>query len=151
MNQSKQQRKAKGSNASRRDVTAGDPILAFLDHFAGYRVPHGWFIHFYLLSVCLSGVWAYQIWNRGQLFHILATNSGIEAENFVSTDKTALVWCFMLIQGLRRLFECVVFAKGSLSQMWIGHWLLGLLFYAFMSISVWIEGSRMLNSSNVPF
>lgn len=133
-------------------MKAGDPIAALLDHFAGYRVPHGWFVHFYLLSVCLSGFWAYQIFNRGRLFQVLATNSGIEAaENSMLTDKVVLTWCLMLIQGLRRLLECVILAKRSPSQMWIGHWVLGLLFYAFMSVSVWIEGSRMFSCSGLPF
>ena len=60
----------------------------------------------------------------------------------MSTNKTALVWALMLIQGIRRLFECVVFAKRSSSQMWVGHWILGLVFYACMSVAVWVEGSR---------
>jgi len=124
-------------------MTANDPTAALLDHFASYRVPHGWFIHFYFLSVGLSILWAHQIWMRRPAFEFLAAHSGVKLENSMSANRAALGWCFMLVQGLRRLVECVLFAKRSSSQMWIGHWVLGLLFYAFMSISVWIEGSRM--------
>ncbi|EKG17361.1 3-oxo-5-alpha-steroid 4-dehydrogenase [Macrophomina phaseolina MS6] len=32
-------------------------------------------------------------------------------------------------------------------MMWVTHWLLGLLFYAAMSIAVWVEGAPSLQSS----
>ena len=142
-NQSTSPRKTAASSPSQHNVTAGDPIATLLDRFASYRVPHGWFIHFYLLSTGLSALWAYRIWYRGLAFEFLAVNSGVQLDNAMSTNQVALAWCLMLMQGLRRLVECVIFAKRSSSQMWIGHWILGLLFYAFMSVSVWIEGSGM--------
>ena len=125
-----------------KNITAGDPIAAILDHVAGYTVPHRWFIHFYALSVILSAFWAHQIWSQGLLFQFVALNASIGPNDSMSADKVALVWTLMLIQGVRRLFECVVFAKRSSSQMWVGHWILGLAFYACMSVAVWIEGSR---------
>jgi len=127
---------------SEKNVTVGNPIAVILDHLAGYTVPHRWFIHFYTLSAILSAFWAYQIWHQGFLFRFVATNTSIGPSDSMSTDMTALVWALMLIQGVRRLFECIAFAKRSSSKMWIGHWILGLAFYACMSVAVWVEGSR---------
>lgn len=137
-------RKTEKSRAPRRHVTAGDPTASLLDRLASYRVPHGWFVHFYLLSVSLSAFWFYQICTQRQPFLFLARNSGVTVSNSVSVYRSGCVYAFMLGQAVRRLLECIFFAKKSSSQMWIGHWVLGLLFYAAMSISVWIEGSRML-------
>jgi hypothetical protein len=52
-----------------------------------------------------------------------------------------LCMALMLIQGGRRLYESIEFAKPSNSQMWVVHWLLGLCFYAGITTAVWIEGA----------
>ncbi|KAK4996194.1 hypothetical protein LTR66_004139 [Elasticomyces elasticus] len=46
----------------------------------------------------------------------------------------------MLAQGSRRLYECIVLSKPSSSQMWVGHWLLGILFYLAINIATFMEG-----------
>ncbi|KAF1999812.1 hypothetical protein P154DRAFT_546128 [Amniculicola lignicola CBS 123094] len=86
-----------------------------LDYLSTFRVPHGFFAHFYVLSVACSVFWA---WCRGHV-----------------------IWFLMLVQGVRRLFESYPPDPKSKSQMWIGHYLLGLLFYATINIAVWIEQS----------
>ena len=51
-----------------------------------------------------------------------------------------LVWMLMAIQGTRRLYESIVFTKPSQSKMWAGMWVIGMAFYVFMGISIWVEG-----------
>ena len=53
----------------------------------------------------------------------------------------AVTWGMMLVQGLRRLYECVAIMRPSESTMLAVHWLLSILFYVSASIGVWIEGS----------
>ena len=50
-----------------------------------------------------------------------------------------MAWLLMLIQGVRRLSESYLYRSHSASKMWIGHYLLGLLFYLTINIAVWIE------------
>ena len=49
----------------------------------------------------------------------------------------------MGFQGVRRLLESSTLAKPSASKMWVLHWLLGIVFYLAVGISVWIEGAGM--------
>ena len=66
----------------------------------------------------------------------------------MSFDQILLCWSLMAIQGIRRLFESFVLSRPSQSTMWFGHWLLGILFYLAMGISIWIEGIGDLKSTN---
>ncbi|KAF2503332.1 hypothetical protein BU16DRAFT_521914 [Lophium mytilinum] len=54
-----------------------------------------------------------------------------------------MVWALMLLQGVRRLLECLTSSR-STSTMWIGHYVLGLLFYLTVNISIWIEGAQVI-------
>ena len=46
----------------------------------------------------------------------------------------------MFLQGVRRLLESFFYTSvKSASQMWIGHYILGLLFYLTINIAIWIE------------
>lgn len=47
----------------------------------------------------------------------------------------------MLIQGVRRLNECLSFSKPSSSKMWFVHWFAGIGFYLAVTVAVWIEGT----------
>ena len=60
----------------------------------------------------------------------------------MTVAQVYLVCSLMLLQGLRRLVECCFYASDSKSQMWIGHYALGVLFYSTVNIAVWIEGTR---------
>jgi len=61
----------------------------------------------------------------------------------MTLQQVMVAWALMLVQGARRLYECLAFTKpSSSSQMWIGHWAVGVWFYATVSVAVWIEGSR---------
>ncbi|KAK3997234.1 hypothetical protein QBC44DRAFT_315520 [Cladorrhinum sp. PSN332] len=50
----------------------------------------------------------------------------------------------MFLQGSRRVYEHSTIIKPSKSTMWVVHWLLGLFFYLFINVSVWVEGSGAL-------
>ena len=112
---------------------------SILDQLAKLQVPHSWFLHFYVSSVVSSIIWLQQLVGRGFLFRMIA-NRTAGKENSTSVYQVALCWSLILVQGARRLYECVVLAKPSKSQMWAGHWLLGIMFYVATGICVWIEG-----------
>ncbi|KAF2712889.1 3-oxo-5-alpha-steroid 4-dehydrogenase-like protein [Pleomassaria siparia CBS 279.74] len=93
-----------------------------LDYLASFQVPHNYFTHFYILSVACSLYWAWQQWN-------LALKSA----------PSSMAWVLMLIQGGRRLAESYSYTSKSKSRMWIGHYILGLVFYLTINVAVWIE------------
>ncbi|KAF2274958.1 uncharacterized protein EI97DRAFT_451198 [Westerdykella ornata] len=92
-----------------------------LDSLASLRVPHGYFTHFYLVS-CLSTV---------------AWGSTIGLSNMC--QGVQLAWLLMMLQGIRRLLESYAYMSSSKSTMWIGHWVLGVLFYLTVNVAIWIE------------
>ncbi|KAG5436969.1 hypothetical protein PCK2_001034, partial [Pneumocystis canis] len=56
---------------------------------------------------------------------------------------------FMGIHGARRLYECLFIQKHSNSQMWIGHYLLGMTYYLFAGIGMWCEGGGNLQNLRI--
>ncbi|OJD36310.1 3-oxo-5-alpha-steroid 4-dehydrogenase [Diplodia corticola] len=122
-------------------------FAAVLDHLATYRVPHSWFAHFYVLSVLGSGFWAEQYATDGALLKLVAGKATGHRTATMSVARVRLAWLLMLVQGSRRLYESAVLSRPSSSNMWITHWLLGLLFYGAMSIAIWVEGTPALQSS----
>ena len=124
-------------------ITASDRAAAggsdLLNAAATLRVPHGWFASFYATSVALSIFWATQLVLQTPLISRAATSES-PARPSMTLGQIAIAWTLMLVQGSRRLYECLYIAKSSSAQMWIGHWAVGILFYTGMSIAVWIEG-----------
>lgn len=114
------------------------PFQALFAFIASIQVPHSWFTHYYIASVASSAFWAYQIWTCGSVLRFSASYSSQDEE--VGTSQVLAAWTLMAIQGTRRLYESIVFAKPSQSRMWIGLWILGIAFYLAMGLSVWIEG-----------
>lgn len=107
---------------------------------ASIQVPHTWFTHFYIISVVSSIFWACEISTRGPAFAYLASNSQQTAS--MTVNQVFLAWLFMALQGARRLYESYTLMKPSNSKMWVGIWGLGIAYYIFMGISVWVEGIR---------
>lgn len=70
--------------------------------------------------------------------------------NAMSKPQILLLWILMSTQGLRRLYETLVFRTASTSKMWVGHYVMGLAFYAGMSVAIWIEGARGLIETSSP-
>lgn len=106
-----------------------------------YQVPHSWFMHYYITSVISSIFWGIQIATRGTIIKSMAHYSAKNPS--MSGNQIVISWLLLAIQGCRRLYECNVINKPSQSRMWIGLWLIGIVYYICNGISVWIEGSGM--------
>lgn len=114
-------------------------IVSVLECVGSFQVPHKWFTHYYVISVASSVFWAFQIYVHGTAFELIASFSKPRPAA-MTADQVFLAWLLMAIQGTRRLYESIAFTKPSQSKMWAGMWIIGMAFYVFMGISVWIEG-----------
>ncbi|KAI9048971.1 hypothetical protein LZ554_006820 [Drepanopeziza brunnea f. sp. 'monogermtubi'] len=118
--------------------------LNFFEYISSIQVPHTWFTHYYMVSVLSSIFWGYQIYNHGPAIEVLAAYT-TRKDGTMTVNQVFLAWTLMAIQGSRRLYESITLTKPSQSKMWIGLWLIGMAYYAIMGISVWIEGSAVLD------
>jgi 3-oxo-5-alpha-steroid 4-dehydrogenase 3 len=131
---------SRGSTPSTKSQEAQQSQLAKLFNIvASFQVPHTWFTHYYLVSVASSIFWGVQIFTRGPAFEYLASQTP-ETASWMTVNQVFLAWFFMTLQGTRRLYESITLTKPSQSKMWVGLWLLGIAYYIFMGISVWVEG-----------
>ncbi|KAK3713034.1 hypothetical protein LTR37_008719 [Vermiconidia calcicola] len=73
----------------------------------------------------------------------------------MSFEQIKITWIMMLVQGGRRLYECLTLTEGEeenfgsnrpASMMFAGHWVLGMLFYSALSVAFWIEGIPALQA-----
>ncbi|MCJ1271247.1 Steroid 5 alpha-reductase 3 [Lobaria immixta] len=118
------------------------PLSKLLDSIASIRVPHRWFIHFYLASMLSSAFWGYQILTRGFFWRVVCENPTVTIpRRTMSVDQVIWAWSLMSVQGIRRFLESLADAKASASKMFLAHWLLGLTFYVVMGIAIWIDGA----------
>ena len=111
-----------------------DPVL---DWLADITVPHSWFTHFYICSTLCSTFWLYRHHAAGLLFRRSFLNSLLSCEG-----RTILCTILLQVQGLRRLYECLIISKTSSSRMWMGHYWIGIAFYVFTNIAVWVESGE---------
>jgi 3-oxo-5-alpha-steroid 4-dehydrogenase 3 len=117
-------------------------VTRLLDWIASITVPHSWFIHFYLLAGSLTLFWAFEIsTKRFGLFDSIASSANLSYTTSMTRNQTVLVFGLFSAHVLRRLVEQSS-APASSSRMSILHWMMGLSFYLFMSIAIWIERSR---------
>lgn len=112
-----------------------------LDSLANLKVPHGWFFHFYLISVASSVFWAHQALCNGSIFQTFSTTETRTLSNSMTLHQVKLAWVMMLVQGSRRLYEELYVAAPSKSSMWVVHWCIGVVFYLLVGVAVWIEGA----------
>ncbi|XXH04685.1 hypothetical protein Hte_011107 [Hypoxylon texense] len=112
------------------------------------RVPHSWFKHFYILSLSCSAFWAVEFLNHGTILDAISRNQASRQPASMSIDQVILVWFLMGLQAARRLYEYTFVLRPSLSKMWIVHWLLGMAFYSCTSVSIWVEGSNSIRTSD---
>ncbi len=124
-------------------------LVKTLDYFASIKVPHSWFKHFYMLSVMSSMVWLQQLYTRGPIFQKVLSGTSTNRPS-MSFNQLVLCWTLLTIQGSRRLYESMILAKPTSSKMWVGHYLLGLLYYMAMGLAIWIEGGPALMSTDEP-
>jgi 3-oxo-5-alpha-steroid 4-dehydrogenase 3 len=128
----------KTSSTTAPAAPASSPINKLLDSAATLTVPHDFFTHFYILGLGASIFWALQCCTHSTPFQLLSAHSG----GGMGIEQVFLAWACFTAQVSRRLYECLyIQRRGSKSRMWILHYFVGLLFYAFMSVGVWIEGS----------
>ena len=121
-----------------------------LDRLSAIRVPHAYFLHFYIASVVSSCFWLYQILTQGDVLRAIMDMRRKHSTASMSVDQIILTFTLMAIQGLRRLAESIYFAKPSSTQMFFVHWLLGIVFYLAMGVVVWIEGAdEIMNAEHL--
>jgi 3-oxo-5-alpha-steroid 4-dehydrogenase 3 len=106
-------------SASARSAASLDQLL---DYLASFQVPHNYFTHFYVLSIACSLFWGWQQWDAA-----------------LASRPVYIAWLLMLIQGCRRFLESWAYTSQSKSNMWVGHHLLGLIFYLTINVAIWIE------------
>jgi 3-oxo-5-alpha-steroid 4-dehydrogenase 3 len=117
------------------------------------KVPHRYFTHFYMVSFMSSLFWAFQFLTFGRpLRLILDLQSASQSSDTpsMSRNQIILVWAMMSVQGARRCYESVVFARSSRSEMWIALYGVGISFYLATGMAIWIEGTGMLNGIQIP-
>lgn len=116
-------------------------VYRILDTVAAIQVPHAWFTHFYVVSVASSIFWGFQIFSQGSYLKAIGELAGSRnGRNGMSPDQAILAWALMSVQGTRRILESMTTGTPSKSNMFIAHWLLGIIFYLAIGVAVWIEG-----------
>ena len=141
-------RERDGTEQSSSERSSRGLLLRFLDELGSIQAPHGYFKHFYIISVLSSIFWGIQILGHGSVlkqFARLADTS--DSTMSMSMNQITLLWSLMLIQGIRRLVESIFVMKTSASSMWFLHYIVGASFYLIMGVAVWIEGAGKLRFS----
>jgi len=132
------------------------PPERVLDALSAVTVPHSWFGHFYVFSVLSSLFWGAQLATHGSVYRYLAdsrmssywagVSPGTANGGGMRIEQVVLVWMAMLLQGIRRSYECLFVQRPSKSAMSVLHYLLGMAFYCSTGIGVWIEGTDAIDS-----
>lgn len=107
------------------------------------RVPKKWFIHFYIISILSTCFWTVELCFC-RLYNKCSWIAYFSDGKTQSLCEVYISLLFMGLHGIRRFYECFAIQKHSDSQMWIGHYLLGLTYYLFCNISMWCEGGGNL-------
>lgn len=152
--ESEKVKKSKEERKETRGTTSNWGLRSLVSTLTSHgQVPHSWFITFYVASVACSVFWLWQFWREGRVLEVVASSQVAQSylsekgnerghEGAVTLGQVGLVWTMMFLQGSRRLYEdLLVHGKKSKSTMWIVHWVLGLSYYFFTSVAVWVEGS----------
>jgi len=136
------------ADVRRRQALQG-PVDALLDLAAKLQVPHSWFLHFYALSVACSIFWAWQLVTKGMVFSFLVHQTTWNRNVSMTIHQIALTWSVFFLHGCRRLCESILFAKPSNAKMSLAPYVVGMAFYFFMGIAVWVEGLPALVHSGL--
>lgn len=108
------------------------------------QIPHSWFFTYYAVYLACAYLWAVQYYQQGDNQLRSLARWQVQATTGSPTmagGQVVIVWCMMLLQAGRRLYECFAVMKPSRSTMWFIHWVMGLGFYLGVSVAIWIEGS----------
>ncbi|KAK0285102.1 hypothetical protein LTR35_005304 [Friedmanniomyces endolithicus] len=131
---------AKKDKAAVKNPQSESTLIAVLDRLADLTVPHSWFTSFYVVCVAWSLVWASQLLIQGPLSRLVAAYATAERGATMTARQVVVAWAMLMVQGSRRLYESLEFAKPSKSRMWFVHWVLGIGFYTATGMAVWVEG-----------
>jgi 3-oxo-5-alpha-steroid 4-dehydrogenase 3 len=129
-------------------------LHAALQNLGSIQVSHSWFSHFYIFSILSSIFWGIQFATRGPILESLINLNGHSAQSQPlnqSIDRVYLAWACLLVQGIRRYYETVYVSKASHSKMWVGHYVLGILYYAATGVAMWAEGADSLRNHQFNF
>lgn len=138
--------------AEKLNANASKTLEWLLERLDAIQVPHRWFQHFYIISVCSSLFWGVQILAKGSVLEMLCRSVRPNTQtNGMTVDQVVLTWSLVTVQGIRRLLETSFPVKSSRSKMWFVHWLLGIAFYLALGVSCWIEGAGMSHHPVVSF
>ncbi len=132
------------------------------------QVPHNWFVSFYVFHLLCTAFWVEEWWrwsrdaavsvsasastsaSPNNLFGLLVMSQQNADLRATPSPAPSMALVHVLVgMGLmalhtgRRLYEYIYVFQPSKSKMNISHLALGLVFYAILSVAVWIEGSRM--------
>ena len=124
------------------NANANITLERLFEYLAAIQVPHAWFQHFYVISVFSSIFWGIQIFAKGSALVTLCQSVGTNTQaKGMTTDQVVLTWSLVTVQGVRRLLETSLLGRSSESKMWFAHWLLGIVFYLALGVTIWIEGA----------
>ncbi|KAK4227705.1 hypothetical protein QBC38DRAFT_363511 [Podospora fimiseda] len=107
------------------------------------QIPHSYFILFYIFSLISCLFWGFQYFSSGSLLSYITSLQPQQSDNSkINGIQVVVAWTIILLQSLRRIYEHLFVLKPSKSSsMWIIHFILGLAFYFFINISIFIEGA----------
>ena len=103
-------------------TTAHTNDNSIIHYIAQWKVPRAWFRHFYAISI------------------ITGSALIVQHNQMVTTYKLILI----LSHSIRRLYETSCIERPSGSEMWIGHYLVGITHYVFLNLST-LDASKDLN------
>lgn len=132
--------KKKDDDAPQQQSASSNPFSALLDTVASCTVPHDWFCSFYFLSLSLCAFWPGEILGlQGPLWRMFRDYTPTSSLS-MTFPQLQTTWAMLFAQSARRLYECLDLPSSSESQMFVGHWVMGIAFYAATSVAVWVEG-----------
>ena len=104
-------------------------------------VPHAWFWHYYAVSVLLSLFWLPQLLAGGSAVRWLAGDAASWPQPAPAREQVLLAWGLVSAQGLRRLGEYAFVLRPSAAPMPFLVHIVGIAYYTFLSVGVWIDGA----------
>jgi len=104
-----------------------DALTRLIEKIAEFQVPHLWFTHYYVVSVGSSIFWGHQIFTKGRVLKLLV--AGSQGKRGMTANQVLLAWTLMSTQGSRRLYESLRLTKPGKSKMWVGLWLMYVIYF----------------------
>jgi 3-oxo-5-alpha-steroid 4-dehydrogenase 3 len=104
-----------------------DALTRLIEKIAEFQVPHSYFTHYYLVSVGSSIFWGHQIFTKGRVLKLLV--AGSQGKRGMTANQVLLAWALMSTHGSRRLYESSRITKPGKSKMWVGLWLMYVMYF----------------------